>query len=223
MLKEILKYISGTTSYQGNAIDKIGFWTFLLAVAAFLAWWVAKRQLGGISKAAKADFIKKFTDDFFSETTRDIIMLFDYNALHYQNKDIDYGKDVPSKPFPYFVIDENIVKQLQVSPEQQKILLDRRVYSSFEIDDYLLGYFEDLGAFEKNGLIDIDAVYSGFDWYINIIWNNEEIGKYINSQKDDEDEGEDIYENFQYIYEKSCSYGKAKSSFIKLWWWKLTK
>ncbi len=216
---EFILQISGVAN--DTAISRTALWTAGLFVATILLWWIAKGQLSGINKTTKADFIKKFTDDFFNETTREIIMLFDYKALNFRSSEIEYGKDISTKPFPYFMIDENIVKQLKIDLKKRKGILDKECYSSFEIDDCLLGFFEDLGSYEKKGLIDIEGVYDGFDWYIDIIWNNCEIKNYARSQADDEKDGDDIYENFKYIYEKCDSYGKAKLAGQWIWWWKI--
>lgn len=221
MFRDFLTHISGTASYSGSAIDKVGLWTFFLVVATILLWWVAKKQLGGISKTAKVDFIKKFSNEFFSETTRDVLMLLDYNALNFRIKEIEYGENIPSKPFPYFLINEEVTKQLEIEPEKLKRLLDRKTYSAFEIDDCLLGYFEDMGSFEKYGLLDIDHVYDYFDWYIENCWNNGEIKKYIEQQRGEEKDGDDIYENFEYIFNKCCSFEKSKNKNEPKFWWRL--
>lgn len=227
MLKEALIYLSGAASSSGTTVDRIGFWTLLMVVATFLLLWVGKKQLGGIHKTAKVDFIKKFSNEFFSERTRDILMLFDYNALSLRITDIEYGEDIPSKPFPYFLINEEVIKQLKINPEKLKELLDKKMYSAFEIDDYLLGYFEDMGSFEKYGLLDIGHVYDYFDWYIENCWNNEEIKKYITQQRNEEKDGDDIYENFEYIFNKCCSFEKSKNkNELKIWWrlkWRIFK
>jgi hypothetical protein len=183
-----------------------------------LLWWIARKQLGGISNTAKKEFIKKFNGDFFNDTTRSIIMLFNYNALSFNSVEIDIGKGELTEPFPYFTINENIIRQLKISPEEHKFLIDKKFFTAFEIDDFLLGYFEDIGSYEMNGMIDIRDVYNSFDWYIDMIWNNEEIKKYVNSLLDEKDGG-DIYEDFKYIYEKCDSYGEAKLSGKSMLWW----
>jgi hypothetical protein len=218
MIRSLIVKISGLSFGQ---IDRVAFWTFILVIVTFLLWWVGKKQLGGISKTAKADFIKKFSDQFFSKDTQLVVMLFDYNALSFRNGSIEYGKDVDSKPFPYFVINENVVEQFKIESVAIKQLLEKKYYSSYEVDDCLLGFFEDLGSFEKKRLIDIEGVYNAFDWYMDIVWNNEEIKKYMKSQNEDEKEGDDIYEDFKYIYEKCDSYGKAKLAGKWIWWWKI--
>lgn len=222
MIHSFLTYVSGSaTNTPSLYVDRVGFWTFALFLATALLAYFAGKQLGGISKTTKADFIKKFTDGFFSEETRDMIMLFDYKALDFRSRDIEYSEDILTKPFPYFAINEDVVKQLEINPAKQKKILDKKYYSGFEVDDYLLGFFEDLGSYEKKGLIDIEGVYNGFDWYIDIIWNNYEIKNYTKSQTEDEKEGDDIYEDFKYIYEKCDSYGKAKLNNKWMWWWKI--
>jgi len=202
-------------------VDRVAFWTFALVIATLLLWWIAKRQLGGINKVTKADFIKKFSDSFFSDTTRRIIMLFDYNALSFRETEIEYGEDIPTKIFPYFIINEDVVRQLMISSKEQKELLDKKCYSGFEIDDYLLSFFEDIGSFEKKGLINIRDVYDCFDWYIDTIWNNEEVRKYMKRDIENEKDGDDISEDFIYIYGKCKSYRKAKLNGKNMWWWKI--
>ncbi len=218
IFKSIVIYILGL-NYE--KLDMVAFWTFFLVLVTFFLWLVAKRQLGGINKVSKADFIKKFSDSFFSETTLKIIMLFDYKALSYREAEIEYGDDIPIKTFPYFIIDEDIVKQLKISSEEQKILIDKKCFSGFEIDEYLLNLFEDIGSFEKKGLINIRDVYDNFDWYITAIWNNEEVRKYTNYDIENEKDGDDISEDFIYIYGKCKSYRKAKLSGKNMWWWRI--
>lgn len=228
MFRDIVGYIGGTTNVAGGHIDHLGVWTALLFLATILLWWVARRQLGGISKTTKADFIHKFSNEFFGDTTRDILLLFNYEALHFKISQIEYGEDVPSKSFPYFLIDGKLVEQMKLDPDKKKKLLERKYYTSFEIDDYLLGYFEDIGSFEKQGLLDIKDVYNRFDWYIEEFWDNTEIKKYIDQQRQDEKNGDDIYEDFEYIFNKCVSFEKSKNKkepqFLWRWkWWLLKK
>ena len=218
MINDILTCIAGLS---GGSIDRVALWTFGLVIVTMFLWLIARKQLGGINKTAKADFIKKFTDGFFSAETRELLMLFDYNALHFRSVNIELGEDNPAKRFPYFAINEDIVKQLPITPETQKKILDKKCFTCYEIDDRLLGHFEDLGSYERKKLIDIEGVYDGFDWYIDLIWNNDEIQKYVNSQRDDEKDGDDLYEDFKYIYNKCDSYGKAKAAGKCLLWWEL--
>jgi len=221
-IKEFIVHLkSGATNVTGPALDKVGLWTFVTALATLLLWWVAKKQLGAIRKVAQTDFARRFNKDFFNEKTRDLIMLFNYRALKFRMGEIKYETDDPDNgaQFPYFLIDEGVLRQLKIDQEKKEQIEKKMCFSAFEIDDDLLGYFEEIGSYEKQGLLDVQDVYNYFSWYMNVIWNSEEIQKYIESQK--AEEAEDIYEDFKYIYEKCTSYRKAKLSGRCMWIWKI--
>jgi hypothetical protein len=78
------------------------------------------------------------------------------------------------------------------------------------MDDFLLGFFEDIALFERKGFIGRDEVYHHFDWYIDVAWNNPEIQRYIEQQRKDEEDGGDIYEEFEDIAKKMKSYRENK-------------
>jgi hypothetical protein len=111
-----------------------------------------------------------------------VILLVDKNCLLFRNDFI-----------PYFEvrIDPSM-------PEVMKSAIDRKAYSGYEVDDFLLGHFEDLGMLKAKNIIDIDMVYGSFSWYIEMVWKNREIQKYIEVQR--KEEGQNIYEHFEDIY-----------------------
>ena len=55
------------------------------------------------------------------------------------------------------------------------------------LDDKLLEHFEEMGYYEKQGIISIDFIYEFFDWDIETIWENPEIQKYITYIKNNSD------------------------------------
>ena len=200
-------------------------WIFITASATVFLWLVAFAELGGVNKTTKADFVKRFTDGFFNETTRDILILLDYNALSFRNSSIDYGEDVDPKPFPYFFIDEEIVKQLKMDPQKQKTIMDKKFYSGYEIDDYILGPMESIAYFEKGQLLNIEQVYNEFDFYIGLLHDNSAIQEYIKQQRDNEKDGSNIFDGLTYIREKCDSYEKnviKNNKSLLIWeikWW----
>ncbi|HVA96036.1 MAG TPA: hypothetical protein VND99_00110 [Candidatus Acidoferrales bacterium] len=111
--------------------------------------------------------------------------------------------------------------------DQNKLKFDSKTgdfnndISSYDVDDLILGHFEDLGIFEKKGYIDIEEIYELFDYYIENTWENSAIQEYLEKLSN----GSDIYDNFKYLYYKCKSYGEAKMNreFIFLWRikWKL--
>ena len=98
---------------------------------------------------------------------------------------------------PQFQTIHAIRKVIRIDDKDEKEIKD--IYSAFEIDDDLLGYFEDIGNYTERGLLDSEMVYELFDWYIGEIGSNEEVIKYINWQRSD---GDDIYSGFEGIYRK---------------------
>ena len=94
----------------------------------------------------------------------------------------------------------------------------KEIYTTYDIDDELLGHFEDIGNYEKAGLLYIQMVYEGFVSYIESIWENEAIKAYIDWLNSD---GDDVYEGFRYIYNKLKSYSDAKKKKKPLWLWRI--
>ena len=89
----------------------------------------------------------------------------------------------------------------------------KEIYIDDEIDDEVLGYFEDIGNYEKKGLLDFELIDTAFGYYIKQIWKNDEIQKYITWLRDEdsaEDADEETYKGFEYIYNKVISYDEAE-------------
>ena len=185
-------------------------WVYITALATVFLWIVAGDELGDSNKVSKATFIGKFTEDFFTEKTREILMLIDYKALIFINThEVSYKTnetEINQKPFPYFLLDKAVVAQLKLGPEEERHITKREQYTAFEIDDCLLGPIESLAGFEKRKLVDIRQVYDDFDHYINLIGDNYAIQSYIEQQHSEEKDGGTIYENFKYLYKKCDSY-----------------
>jgi len=223
-MKKLLLLVSVMVTIFGAYFEYPDYhhlWEMVTAIATVWIIYTAYYQLCESNQTSKATFIRNFSDNFFNPETRDLIMLLDMDALDFKIHKIEYGVDDPTnKDCPYFEIDSRVLDQLQIPEKKKEGLTQRKVYSSYEIDDLVIGYFEDLGAFEKKGLVDIREVYNHFDWYVQMVWENTEIQKYIASQRDNEKSGDDIDENFEYIAKRLKSYGKMKSENKCFWLWK---
>lgn len=219
MFKNYLSYLCGTKENTGSEIDMIALWTIALVLATLLLWDVARKQLTGISKTTKAELVKKFSDDFFRESTRNIIMLLDFNALFYEEKNIEYEYIFTTECFPYFKIDIKCIDQFSISSKHKEYFSDKEVYTSYEIDDYLLGSFEDIGLFERQGFLNIEDISNYFGWYIKTTWENDEIRKYVSRQR--QTESEMIYKNVEYIYKKCISYENCIAKNKCFLWWRV--
>jgi len=172
--------------------------SFIGAGVVLLAVWIAWKELDEIKNTNSADFIHRLKkNDFFNEKTRNLITIIDLDAL----------KFVENDNMQYFEIIEEKLKDFPGEIVNQ--LTQKKFYTIYEIDDLLLGHFEDIGLLEQKGILDTEMVYEEFSWYIETVYENCEIKKYIEwSRKDKEDEG--IYDKLEYIYYKCKSFGKCK-------------
>ena len=230
-------------NFKGYAfISLFGLLTLMIISYAFLGWnrivdggfagaaatvsisfgllYVAWSQLKGISDVTIAEFVYKFKNDFFGKDARELMMLFDIGALKYKNRNLNETEvDNLENYFDYFEIDNNLIDTMPLGEKRKKIIKDISSFTAYEIDDFLLGHFEDIGIFEERGFIDIVSVYDEFSYYIENVWNNCEIKKYILNERDES--GADIYEKFEYIYKKCASYGKAKKENRNILVWRI--
>jgi hypothetical protein len=155
--------------------------------AELLIAYVAWIQLNKITNVNSAEFIYKLKKDFFTKEARNLMTLIELDALKYVN----------DEKLPYFIVLEERIAEL---PEEiKKELLNKRFYTVYEIDDILLGHFEDIGIFEQSGILDIKMIYEEFSWYIETVYKNCEIQRYIEHERANDKE---IYNKFEYIYHK---------------------
>jgi hypothetical protein len=184
---------------------------FIGAGLVLLTAWIAWKELDEIKNTNSADFIHRLKNDFFKEETRNLITLIDLDSL----------KFIEDDDIPYF---EVVEEKLENFPEDIKNQLsEKKFYTAYEIDDLLLGHFEDIGLLEQKGVLDIEMVYEEFSWYIETTYDNCEIKKYIKYSRKD-GENEDIYDKSEYLYYKCKSFGKNKREnrskvFWKIKWW----
>ena len=154
-------------------IDWTATGTMIIAVGTFLLAFIARTQLGKTNKISKADFAHRYKSDFFSEKTRQLFMLFEYDLMVFKRESVSNT----DHEFPYFEVDRT---QFDANPIFSIALAEIKYrYSAYEIDDLLLGHFEDLGLFCKKSLMDIEFIYEGFGYYIEEMHKNEQIQNYI--------------------------------------------
>ena len=163
----------------------------VLAVFTVLIVFFAKEQLKASGRRETADFALRFKRDFFTDKTRDLVMLCDNDLLEF----IEKGDDACFK----------VLKEKQRIDQPCDVInflsaKERDYYSTYEIDDFLLTHLEDLGTFETKKVLDIDYIYEGFSWYLVTAFENEAVKQYIKWVR--KSDGADIYNNFERIYHK---------------------
>lgn len=169
--------ICGNSLFDGLMGALLG--VFITAIVAFIAYW----QLSAIAKTTSTDFIHKLRNDFFVATTRILIDHLVDNRIFYREilgeaSQNEESSSSPDREMGYFEVDPTSI--LPTFPDMlKKKLLKKKYYLEVEIDDFLLGHFEDIGLFEEKGLIDTEMAYEEFSYYILRTFENEEIKKYI--------------------------------------------
>jgi hypothetical protein len=162
--------------------NHLGFWTMwysiftgVLVAGTLIGVVVALMQLNSISETSKADFILKFKDSFFKKDARDLM------------------ENLDEKKLKFIEIDSMAFFQLKRKNSDT-------VISAYEIDENLLNHFEDIGMFERKGILSLSMVNDMFGWYITDCWENAEIQKYIKYER--ALYGLAIFDDFEYIYTK---------------------
>ena len=192
--------ISSLFNLNNNLLDGL-LSGFIVASVTLLLVRIAWKELDKMVNINSADFIYRLKNDFFTEETRNLITLIDLDAIRFVN----------NNGIVYF---EVIEKKLKDFPEEIiRLLTQKKFYSPYEIDDLLLGHFEDIGLFVQKGVVDIEMAYKEFDWYVKTTYENDEIQKYITHLR--EFEGGDIYDKFEYLYQEFKKLGKLKREKIK--------
>jgi hypothetical protein len=183
----ILNSLFGTNA--NGEVDRTAVWTGVAAFAAIGAIFVAWIELGGAAKTTRADFAKRFVDSFFTKETRGLFTLLMNSALEFKILEIKGKNGKKIDELPIFEIKKDITDQLKgvVDVGSGKI-----GYSAFEIDDLLLGHFDDIGWYESRDLIELETIREMFGYYIYWCYKNEEIQKYL---QDDCNAGK--YEHFK--------------------------
>jgi hypothetical protein len=198
--------------------DPAAFWTMILVGVTGVLAAIAFVQIRRLSKISSADFIHKFKVDFFSsKDTRDLFTLIENQCIRFRESPIDHFR---------------VFNLSSLGPLGKQIT--RKLFSTYEIDDFLLGHFEDLGLYEQKGIVDIEMVYELFDTYLERSWESEQIQKYIQFSRQpnklSREQNADVYDKFEYICAKCKSFGEAKvgwtyktrkTQWIMKRWWKL--
>jgi hypothetical protein len=163
---------------------------------------IAYVQLNNINKTTRADFLHKFTENFFNSGCHKLLMLFYYGILTLETSSVKSGKE-----YIYFKTDKRNLPAYMIGGHVSLVENLEDFYTIHEID-LLLGYLEDIGNYEKENLLEIRMVYEVFGAYIEIAWENPEIQKYIEIER--KQYGKDMYSGFEYIYNKIVKYQKRK-------------
>lgn len=168
---------------------------------AMIGLLIAIFQLNSSNATRNADFAHKFKTDFFTDQTTYLIMLIDEGFIQFKTA----TDSSDSLEFGYFEVDT--VKTKFLNP--LKVISSKRIFTVYEMDTYILNLFDDLGEYYRRGIVDLDYVNEGFSYYVDCVYENKEIQKYLKWVNSDSLSKESYtYGNFEYIYNKLRRYSK---------------
>jgi hypothetical protein len=181
------------------------FWSGSSAISSILTtlitiglFWFAWIQLKKIKQTTEADFYYRIKSDFFTEKSKLLMALLEYNALIFI-ENIKIIDDKENK-YPYFKVDKT--KIMAINPDMDLEVVPK-MYSVNDIEDILLNQIEDLSILEEKGVLNFEEIVSGYSNYIVIIMENEGIRKYIQYAKNprsDEISDEENYSGCEDLY-----------------------
>jgi hypothetical protein len=180
------------------------------ALFSLLLVFVGWQQLGKIHTTSNADLLHKLKGDFFREETRILIHLIYNDFIEFFVEDT--GPDEIA--VCYFKVDVDAINKSKLPAEIKEYLTKKMSYTTYEMDDYVLGHFEDIGLFWEKGVLDIDLIYEEFADYIETVYESKmfkEYLTYINEPEENEQLENDYYDKFECIYHQCKLYGKRKS------------
>ena len=175
----------------------------LAAGATLILACIAWKQLGGIAETASADFIVKLKRDFFTDETRILIQLLDNDWLTFVSAARSSGHERDD----YFVVEEAAILNSALHDTIKSRLMQPLVYSTYDLDDLVLGHFEDVGLLLQKRVLRLEMVYEEFSPYLGITWENREIQKYIGQERL---ATSDTYDKFEYAYQRCQRFERAK-------------
>ena len=140
------------TGFVGADQAAATLWTFATAMSTLLLVFVGYWQFKKLNKTSSAEFIHKFSQDFFSIETRYLILLIDNDWIEFESD---------NRKVPIFKINKKDAELKQMISEIgiDRKFAERTYYTSYEIDDFVLGPFEDCANLEKKGILEIGMIY----------------------------------------------------------------
>ena len=174
--------------WENTLNDPAVFWAMATSVFTLALVGVALKELGGLARTSRADFIFRLKNDFFTEDARRLLFLLEEDLLQFEDGEI-----------PYFTIRK--VNDPSLRDRFEELGVKGSTVSTYIVDDVLLGPLEDVAMFLKGKLITKRQAYDMFYTYVKSCSENAEIRKYIQSTRREPCDS-DIYGDFDDLYKR---------------------
>jgi hypothetical protein len=161
-------------------------------------------QIRQVSITNKGALLNEFRPIFSDHQAMDLVMLLDHKLLTFSQNTGEKDKNGLMLPnnLAFFIRNSDY-------PQLNKLLVDstKIIYTYNDIDKYLLNPMTDLALNVEWGAIDLKEVYAAYGYYIEVVWGNAEIQKYIQWNAGIyENEPDGGYQHIQKLYDSMQSY-----------------
>ena len=164
---------------------------------AYIAW----EQLRDISETTSAQFLLQLKKDLFTTQSRVLFHLFEFGWITFRATD--------EKNTAWFEVNVADIERSRLPKDIQEQLLKKKIYSTYEIDDWILGHLEDVGLLLKRRILKISVVYEEFSTYYGLTLKSSSIQKYLAWLRLD---SYDFYDNLEYAAQKCKEYEVKKQN-----------
>lgn len=178
-----------------NGVFRSYFGVGMTLFLAYLAW----EQLSNIAETSSAEFLLQLKKDLFTPETRTLFHLFELGWIAFKQTDEKYTA--------WFEINEAGIKNSQLPRDIQEQLLKKKVYSTYEIDDWVLGHLEDVGLLLKRDTLRIAMIYEEFSTFYALTLKSAAIQSYLRWLRL---EANDFYDNLEYAAQRCKEYEQRK-------------
>src|SRR5258706_1049281 len=163
-----LKFLCGVDN--NDKVNRTNLWAMISTISTLVLLIIAYNQLREVNETTSAEFAHKIKNDLYSQHKIRLITLFDFRVLIFKSDSIENV---------WFELDSTKYKNLPSLDKSKNIPLK---YNILEIDE-LLQDFEDLSFYENKKQLKIDYFYIQYVYYIETIWEDPQIQKYIKWQR----------------------------------------
>lgn len=181
-----LKLLCGQES--DGKLSRSGFWNMTITISTIFLLVIAFFQLKEIKETTNAEFSHKIKNDLYTPGKLRLITLFDADVLQFK---------AAQDGVVWFELDTVLYNDLPSVDKNEKMVVK---YNVFEVDE-LLQDFEDLSFYEKRGQITLEYIYDAYAYYIEMLWQNPEIKKYITWQRSQDHNG-NSYIHLEHIFDR---------------------
>jgi hypothetical protein len=164
------------------------------AIVTLVLALIALRQLFNISLTSKSDFLLRLKRDFFTSETRVLMHLIENDYLDFRDTDKESYFVVKIGPLPADAksIEEDLLRKTTERPN------GKTGYSSFEMDDLVLGQLDDVGMLEDMRVLDPWMVESVFGYYIRLVMTGPAVQDYLKTVRAQNPEAYDHLEEMHH-------------------------